>query len=324
MKVLVTGGAGYVGSVLVPALLERGHEVTVLDWYLYGARVLMPHAHLREITGDIRQCRKLDWFAGCDAVIHLACISNDPSFELDPSLGEDVNYTCLSPLVQYAKQVGVKHFIYASSSSVYGIKPDGVDVTEDLALQPLTDYSKYKAMGEAVVLAAQSANFTTTVLRPATLCGYAPRLRLDLIVNILTSQAYYAQLIRVHGGRQRRPNLHLADMVRAYITVLESPPDVVAGEVFNVGAENVMVQDLAERVRAIVGGAIAFTPDTNDPRSYAVNSDKIKRVLGFVPEHTIEDAVRDLCAAFADGKVPDALTDPRYYNIKQMQTCHIS
>ncbi len=321
MNILVTGGAGYVGSLLVPALLEKGHDVTALDWFLYGDP-LKSHPRLVKAQCDIRTV-KPSLFKGVDAVIHLACISNDPSFELDPGLGYEVNYNALSPLVYYAKETGVKRFIYASSSSVYGVKPDGLEVTEDLALEPLTDYSRYKAMGEDVVLKAQSKDFTTTIVRPATLCGYAPRLRLDLIVNILTSQAVHRGEIPILGGEQRRPNLHIKDMVRAYITILEAETTTVAGQVFNVGAENATVRQLAERVEVICGGTLKVT-ETNDKRSYSVNSDRIRRVLGFTPDYSIDEAILELRAALLDGRVPNALTDPVYYNIKQMQTCHIS
>ncbi len=324
MKICVTGGAGYVGSLLVPTLLNCGHDVTVLDWFLYGDSLsddqFMREPWLIKVKGDIRH---VDLGDGVDAIIHLACISNDPSFELDPALGQSVNYDATVRLVQLAKAAGVSRFIFASSSSVYGVKPDGVDVTEDIPLEPMTEYSQYKAMGEVVVLEAQSKDFTATVVRPATLCGYAPRQRLDLIVNILTTQAVHKQVIPVFGGAQRRPNLHVKDMVRAYLAILDAPTDLVAGQVFNVGAENATVRELAERVQTICGGDLEVTP-TDDPRSYMVNSDKIKRVLGFTPEHTIDDAITELRAALTDGRLPNALTDPIYYNIKQMQTCHIS
>jgi len=321
MKVLITGGAGYVGSLLVPAVLDRGHEVTVLDWFLYGDP-LKAHPRLSKRQGDIRSVPR-SLCLGHDAVIHLACISNDPSFELDQDLGTSVNYDATVRLVRFSKDVGVSRFIYASSSSVYGVKPDGVDVTEDLPLEPLTDYSKYKAMGEDVVLKAQSMDFTTTVVRPATLCGYAPRLRLDLIVNILTSQAVHRGVIPVFGGEQRRPNLHIKDMVRAYLAVLDAPMELIAGQVFNVGTENATVLQLAERVQKMCGGTLKVT-ETNDTRSYAVNSEKIFRMVGFWPRYSIDLAITELRMALQDGRVANAMTDPVYYNIKQMQTCHIS
>ncbi len=321
MNILLTGGAGYVGSLLTPALLDAGHDVTVLDTFWYGDP-LKSHPRLGKMQADIRTV-KPSLFKGIEAVIHLACISNDPSFELDAELGRSVNYDATVEIVRMAKEAGVSRFIYASSSSVYGVKPDGVDVTEDLPLEPLTDYSKYKAMGEDAVLKAQSKKFTTTVIRPATLCGYAPRLRLDLIVNILTAKAVFWQQIPVFGGSQHRPNLHVADMVRAYLAVLDAPAGVVAGQVFNVGAENATVLELAQRVQAICWGELVVTL-TDDPRSYIVNSEKIKRVLGFTPAYSIEDAITQLRDALLSGQVPNAMTDPVYYNIKQMQTCHIS
>lgn len=320
MKVLVTGGGGYLGSVLVPALLERGHSVTALDWFLYGD-TLDWHERLTRWHGDVRTASwKKRQF---DAVIHLACVSNDPSFDLDADFGRDVNYSATLRLIYQARDAGVQRFIYASSSSVYGVKPEGVKVTEDLALEPITPYASYKAWCEEPVRQANSPRFTTTVLRPATLCGYAPRLRLDLIVNILTSQAYHNGTITVHGGTQRRPNLHVQDMVRAYIDVLEAPADKVAGQVFNVGTENATVNQLAEYVHDVVGGEIVVLPDTNDPRSYTIDSSKIAHALGFKPRFTIHEAIMDLTAAFKAGKVRD-VNESRYYNIKQMQTCHIS
>lgn len=312
MNILCTGGGGYVGSLLVPALLARGHDVTVIDWFLYGP-TLPEHERLRCVQTDLREIRTID----AEAVIHLACISNDPSFELDPDLGRSVNYDATARLVRMAQQAGVSRFIYASSSSVYGIKPDGVDVTEDLALEPLTEYSKYKALSEDVVRAAQSPYFTTTVLRPATLCGYSPRQRLDLIVNILTTKAVQTKQIPVWGGAQRRPNLHVADMVTAYLKVLDAPIEKVAGQVFNVGAENATVKELAERVQQIAGGKLTVEK-SDDTRSYAINSDKFMKALKWKPTHTIEDAIRDLCAAFKDGRIADP-NDPKYSNIRQMQ-----
>src|SRR5882672_5479217 len=210
-RVMVTGGAGYVGSSLVPKLLDAGYAVSVLDLYLYGDDLfkdLRGNPGLREVKGDLRDpesvARALE---GADAVIHLACISNDPSFDLDPSLGKSINFDCFRPLVKASKDAGVKRFIYASSSSVYGIKQDP-SVTEDLPLQPLTDYSKFKAMCEEVLEDEREAGFTTVTLRPATVCGYAPRLRLDLTVNILTSLAVNKGQITVFGGDQLRPNIH--------------------------------------------------------------------------------------------------------------------
>lgn len=322
-NVLVTGGAGYVGAVLVPKLLAAGHRVTVLDLYLYGDDVLAAvkgHPNLREIKGDLRDAATVaDALTGCTAVIHLACISNDPSFELDPNLGKSINFDAFRPLVRAAKAAGVKRFIYASSSSVYGIK-EGVEVTEDLPLEPLTDYSKFKAMCEEVLEEERAPGFTTLTIRPATVCGYSPRQRLDVIVNILTNHAVNRGRIRIEGGAQLRPNIHIQDMADVYLTALRLPDDAVDGKVYNTGEKNHSVRDLAEIVRAVVGPQVeADVVPTNDPRSYHVSSEKIAAEWGWRPKHTIEDAVRELTAAFQDGRLPNALDDPRYFNIKTMQ-----
>ena len=325
--VLVTGGAGYVGAVLVPQLLERGYRVRVLDLYLYGDDVLQAvasHPALEQVKGDIRDRRLLERILpGCDAVIHLACISNDPSFELNPELGKSINYDAFFDLVAVAKDSGVRRFIYASSSSVYGVKSDD-NVTEDLPLEPLTDYSKYKALCEEVLLKVQSPDFTTVVLRPATVCGYSPRLRLDLTVNILTNYAVNARRITVFGGNQKRPNIHIGDMAAAYLRLLEAPAEQIAGKVFNAGYQNHTVTQLAETIRDVVGRSteIVTTP-SDDNRSYHISSEKIRRELGFVPAHTIEDAVRGLVEGFQAGKIPNPMTDIRYYNIKTMQALHL-
>jgi nucleoside-diphosphate-sugar epimerase len=325
-KVFVTGGAGYVGAVLVPALLDHGYQVKVLDLYLYGD-VLAPFSknpNLEQIKGDIRDRKLLEKIIpGCDAVIHLACISNDPSFELDADLGKSINYDAFFDLVAVAKDSGVTRFIYASSSSVYGVKQEP-NVTEELALEPLTDYSKYKALCEDVLLKEQRPGFTCVVLRPATVCGYSPRLRLDLTVNILTNFAVNSGRITVFGGAQQRPNIHIEDMVAAYLRLLEADEALISGKIFNAGYENHTVKEIAEMVRSVVGAKteIVTTP-SDDNRSYRISSDKIKRELGFVPTHSIEDAARGLVDGFKAGKIPNPMTDIRYYNIKTMQAVHL-
>ena len=325
-KVFVTGGAGYVGAVLVPALLDSGYQVKVLDLYLYGD-VLAPWAknpNLDQVKGDIRDRKLLEKeIPGCDAVIHLACISNDPSFELDATLGKSINYDAFFDLVAVAKDCGVRRFIYASSSSVYGVKKEE-QVTEELALEPLTDYSKYKALCEDVLLKEQAPGFTCVVLRPATVCGYSPRLRLDLTVNILTNFAVNSGRITVFGGGQQRPNIHIDDMVAAYLRLLDAEDAQISGKVFNAGYENHTVREIAEMVRSVVGTSteIVTTP-SDDNRSYRISSDKIRRELGFVPTHSIEDAARGLVDGFKAGRIPDPMTDIRYYNIKMMQAIHL-
>lgn len=327
-RVLVTGGAGYIGSVLVPKLLGAGYRVRVLDLYLYGEHVLgavQGHCSLEEVKGDIRdQALLARVMPGCDAVIHLACISNDPSFELDPELGKSINYDALIGLVEAAKRAKVRRFIYASSSSVYGVKQEQ-NVTEDLPLEPLTDYSKYKAMGEELLKAERRAGFVALILRPATVCGYSPRMRLDLTVNILTNHAVNHGKITVFGGNQLRPNIHIEDITDVYVQALQWPDDAIDGEIFNVGYENLKVREIADVVRDIVGDHVdvEVTP-TNDLRSYHISSEKIRRRLGFVPKYTVRDAVRDLMAAFKAGKMPDPLTNARYYNIRLMQQVNLS
>lgn len=322
-RVLVTGGAGYVGSSLVPKLLKAGYEVTVLDLYIYGDVFADFGAdpRLRQIKGDLRNAgdvRKA--LAGCDAVIHLACISNDPSFDLDLELGKSINFDCFRPLVRACKDAGVKRFIYASSSSVYGIKGEA-DVTEALPLMPLTDYSKYKAMCEEVLEEEREPGFVAVTLRPATVCGYAPRLRLDLTVNILTNHAINNGRITVFGGDQLRPNIHVEDMTDLYRMLLEQPDEAIDGRTWNAGYDNLKVRVIADMVREEVGPKIdiVVTP-TSDHRSYHVSSERIRRDLGYVAKRTVRDAIVDLKTAFSDGRVPNAMTDDRYYNIRRMQT----
>jgi len=319
---MVTGGAGYVGSNLVPKLLAAGYQVAVLDLYIYGDVFtnLASNPNLTEVKGDLRNPSDVQRaLAGCDAVIHLACISNDPSFDLNPDLGRSINYDCFRPLVKASKDAGVKRFIYASSSSVYGIK-NNTNVTEDLPLEPLTDYSKYKAMCEEVLDQEREPGFVAVTLRPATVCGYAPRLRLDLTVNILTSHAINNGRITVFGGEQLRPNLHVDDMTDLYLQLLEAPDEVINGKTWNAGYHNLKVREIANMVRDEVGKNvdIVVTP-SDDHRSYHVSSEKIKRDLGFSARRTVSDAIVDLAQAFNAGKVPNAMSDDRYYNIKRMQ-----
>jgi nucleoside-diphosphate-sugar epimerase len=321
-NVLVTGGAGYVGSVLVPRLLDAGHAVTVLDLYLYGEGALAGarcNPRLREINGDIRDPQAIaQALTGCDCVIHLACISNDPSYDLDPALGRSINYDAFRPLVRAAKAAGVRRFVLASSSSVYGVKDDP-DVHEDLPLAPLTDYSKFKAQCERELMAERAPGFVVCAIRPSTVCGYAPRQRLDVVVNIFANQAFHNGKITVFGGFQKRPNIHIGDMARVYLHLLDQPDEAIDGRIWNAGDENHPVRDLAEIVRSVTGPrtAIDVVP-TDDPRSYHVSGRRIRRDIGFELAYTVEDAVRSLIAALATGKLTDPLVNPMYFNIKRM------
>jgi len=325
--IFVTGGAGYVGSVLIPKLLKEGYKVKVLDLYMFGDDVLSGvkgNPNLTEVKGDIRDRKLLEKeIPGSDVVIHLACISNDPSFELNPELGKSINYDAFVDLVDVAKKNKVKRFVYASSSSVYGIK-DTEAVTEELSLEPLTDYSKYKALCEDVLLKAATDSFIVSILRPATVCGYSPRLRLDLTVNILTNHAINKGEITVFGGNQTRPNIHIEDMTDLYVYLLELSDEKVHKKIYNAGYENHKVKDIAEMVRKTLGRQIAIkTVPTDDNRSYHVCSTKIKNELNFTPKRTIEQAIRDLMMAFEKNKIPNAMDDIRYYNIKTMKALNL-
>ena len=323
-NILITGGAGYVGSVLTPHLLNADYNVTVYD-IMYYENHLPDHPNLVLIEGDVRDTAKLStFFEGIDCVLHLACISNDPSFDLDEGFSKSVNFDCFEPMVIAAKNAGVKRFVYCSSSSVYGVS-EAPDVTEEHPLVPLTAYNKYKGLCEPLLFKHQSSGFTCVAIRPATVCGYGPRLRLDLSVNILTNHAVTNNKITVFGGSQLRPNLHIKDMADVYELMITAPSEKIAGEVFNFGYQNLSIMEIAKTIRKVVmeefqekGEIEIVTTPTNDPRSYHINSDKSKKVLGFSPKRTIEDACRDLCAAFKAGKIPNSMDDISYYNVKFM------
>jgi len=308
----------------VPHLLEKGLQVTVLDLMIYGAEVLPQHENLTVVQGDIRDQELIrKTLPGHDAVIHLACISNDPSFELNPNLGRSINLEAFRPLVESSREAGIQRFIYASSSSVYGVKEEP-NVHEEMVLEPLTDYSRFKADCEKILAEYQSEDFTTVTIRPATVCGYSPRQRLDVVVNILTNLAYHKREITVFGGSQLRPNIHIADMVQAYVALLEAPTEKIAGQLFNAGYENQSVTELAETVRSVIGEDVRLTvTPTDDNRSYHISSEKIRQELGFVARHSIREAAEDLVNAFERGLLPDSLTNERYFNIKRMQNLRL-
>lgn len=327
--ILVTGGAGYVGTMLVPKLINRGHRVRVLDLFIYGEDIFeryctttsgnFDRSCLQLIKGDIRDRELLKKsLAGVNTVIHLACISNDPSFDLNPGLGKSINLDAFRPLVEISKSQQVKRFIYASSSSVYGVKKEE-NVTEDMMLEPLTDYSKFKGDCEKILSEYVDDQMATVSIRPATVCGYSPRQRLDVIVNILTNHAYHKREIKVFGGNQKRPNLHIQDMCRLYQELIDIPAEKINGKIFNAGYENHTVDQLSAMVRAEIGEDVKILrSESNDDRSYHISSEKIKRELGFVPQHSICDAVRELKTAFVRGYLPNSFSDKRYFNIKTM------
>jgi len=324
--VLVTGGAGYKGCILVPKLLKAGYSVVVYDLMLFGAEGLPSHPNLEVVKGDIRDTEEFSRaLAGVDSVIHMACISNDPSFDLDPSLSRTINYECFEPMVQASKAAGVDRFIYFSTSSVYGVS-DAPEVTEDHPFVPLTDYNKYKGLCEPILFQYQAPDFTTTIIRPATVCGYSPRMRFDLTVNILTNHAVNKGVITIFGGAQQRPNVHIEDVTDLYVELLEIPKEKIAGEAFNAGYENHTVAQLAEFVKKVVEDEFPEkapielkTTTSDDNRSYHVSSRKIADKLGWKPKRTIEDAVRDLCSAFKEGKFRDSMTEDNYVNVRAVK-----
>ena len=322
-NIFITGGAGYVGSVLTPQLLSKNYNVTIYDLFLYG-NTIKEHKNLKIIKGDLRNENLLKKsLQNQDQVIHLACISNDPSFELNPKLGKEINLDAFEPLASHSKDLGVKRFVYASSSSVYGIKKEK-NVSEDMSLEPLTDYSKFKANCEEILFKYKSDNFVTSVIRPATVCGYSPRQRLDLVVNILTNLAYHKRLITVFGGDQLRPNIHIDDMVDAYLLLLKSPDNKIAGKIFNAGYENFSVEKLSKDVKDVIGDDVSLIyKKTEDNRSYHISSEKIKSELGFIPKKNIKDAVRDLQNAFKNKFLQNTLDNEFYFNIKRMKNLNL-
>lgn len=323
-NIFITGGGGYVGSALADYLINKGYKVTVYDLFLYGKNVFSSNENLNIIEGDIRNLELLkSSLKGHDAVIHLACISNDPSFELNPNLGKSINLDAFEPLVQASQKVDIKRFIYASSSSVYGIKNE-INVNEEMSLEPLTDYSKYKAQCEKILFDYKSDNFETIVIRPATVCGFSKRQRLDVIVNILTNLAYHKREITVFGGSQLRPNIHIQDMVRSYLCLLQADSNKVNGEIFNAGWQNKSVNDIATNVRKNVGEDVKIIKsDTDDNRSYHISSEKIKKLLNFETKFTIENAVQDLVKAFSQKILINPLSNDMYFNIKRMQKINL-
>lgn len=319
-NILVIGGAGYVGSVLVPKLIEKGYLVTVFDLFIYGKDTLDENKNLKLVNGDIRDVESIKKYVeSADAIIHLACISNDPSFELNPKLGKSINLDSFEPLVKLSSKLNVKRFIYASSSSVYGIKEEK-NVDETLSLEPLTDYSKFKVQCEKILQSYTSEKFETVIVRPATVCGYSRRQRLDVVVNILTNLAINKRKIKVLGGDQLRPNIHINDMANIYIKLLEAKKELVNGEIFNAGYDNFTVKQIALTVKEVIGKDIEIeTEETNDNRSYHISSNKIYDKLNFTPKYTIKNAINDLKIAFELNKLPNSLSESKYFNIKKMQ-----
>ncbi len=318
-KIFITGGGGYVGAALSDYLIKKNYQVTAYDLFLYGKDVFLEKEKIKLIEGDIRNIELLRRsIKNHDVVIHLACISNDPSFELNPDLGKSINYDAFEPLVKASLESGVKRFIYASSSSVYGIKSEP-NVNEEMTLEPLTDYSKFKADCEKILFNYKSENFETVVIRPATVCGYSRRQRLDVIVNILSNLAFHKREISVFGGSQLRPNIHITDMIRAYELLINSKTDLINGQTFNAGWENKSVDEIALTVKQNIGDDVKITKThSDDNRSYHISSQKIKDVLNFETKFTITDAVNDLKFAFENKLLKNTLENELFFNIKRM------
>ena len=318
----------------MPRLLECGYAVRVLDLYIYGDAVLQPvarHPSLEQIKGDIRDVRLLQQvMPGCDAVVHLACISNDPSFELNPALGKSINYDAFFDLVAVARDSGVRRFVYASSSSVYGVKAEDL-LHPSLKIPGLPylvlDFGVPPAIGElpaAQQLAALARAAEKPDARAKLLYGSA-LWNLERPVSAERQLEAAASRINVFGGQQKRPNIHIEDMAAVYLRLLEAPAPAVAGKIFNAGYQNHTVMELAEKIRAVVGGSTEIVATASDDnRSYHISSEKIRRELGFAPAHTIEDAVRGLVDGFRAGLIPNPMADIRYYNIKTMQALQLT
>ena len=326
-KIFITGGAGYVGSCIVPELLNDGYEVTVYDIMYYTDKYLpKENPKLTIINGDIRDSKKVEEYCkNHDVFLNLACISNDNSFALDEKLSTSINLDAFEPMVIAAKNAGIKRFIYASSSSVYGISNEK-DVKEDHPLLPLTLYNKYKGLCEPRLFNHTDENFEGVIFRPATVCGFAPRQRFDLSVNILTNFAVNKGFIKVFGGDQLRPNLHVMDYSDAVKVLIESNSNKIKNEIFNIGYQNLSISEISKLVKKEVEKQYPekkeieiIKESSDDNRSYHINSDKIKNILNFSPTRSIENAVKDLCDAFKLNKFKDSFSEDIYFNINRMK-----
>ena len=307
MKILVTGGCGYKGHVLIPKLLVRGYEVIAFDLQWFG-NYLLPHKNLSVIKGDVRDIESIP-LNEVDCIIHLSSIANDPCSELDPQLTWEVSALATMQLADKARRRGIKRFIYASSGSVYGVKEE-LQVTEDLELKPISEYNKTKMVGERVLLSYQD-DMVVQIVRPATVCGYSPRMRLDVSVNLLTMQALSKGKITIFGGDQVRPNIHIDDITDLYLHLIDHPEYT---GIYNAGFENISIKDIGYLITKHVPAEILITA-SNDPRSYRINSDKLL-TTGFKPKKTVDDAIKEIIQKYNNNELKD---EDRFYNLKWMQ-----
>ena len=308
MKILVTGGCGYKGHVLIPKLLNNGHEVIAFDIQWFG-NFLNPHSNLKVVKGDVRNIDEIP-LEGVECIIHLASIANDPCGDLNPKLTWEVSALATMQLADKAKRHGVKRFIYASSGSVYGVKEEE-NVTEDLELDPISEYNKTKMVAERVLLSYQG-DMIVQIIRPATVCGYSPRMRLDVSVNLLTMHALSKGKITVFGGAQIRPNIHIDDITDLYIHFINHPEFV---GVYNAGFENISILKIAQMVTESLPVEIEVI-ESSDPRSYRVNSDKVL-ATGFTPKKGVRDAISEIVENYNLGILED---EEKFYNLKWMQS----
>ncbi len=328
-SILITGGAGYVGTLLTDQLLQKNYKVLVYDTFWFGD-FISNHKNLVKIKGDIRDTNKiLDIKENIDIVIHLACISNDNTFELNPKLSEEINYNSFTPMLKILKKKGVRRFINASSSSVYGFS-DNPNVTEEHPLLPLTLYNKFKGMCEPILFENHSSEFVCINVRPATVCGCSPRMRFDLSVNILTHLATKKKEITVFGGKQMRPNLHIKDMCNFYEYLIEADPELVGAETFNISDENISIENIALKIKNIffekfnIEVNIKKIASEDDKRSYHLNSNKIKEKLNFNIKYKVDDAILDIYSVLQSGQHKDSLDNDIYYNIKTLKKLNIT
>jgi len=312
MNLLITGGCGYVGSVLTEYLSKKNYNITIIDNQWFGNHI-KEKENIRIIKEDIRNINKID-INNVDTVIHLANIANDPGVELNPGLSWEVNVLATKQLADKAMNIGVEQFIYASSGSVYGIK-DEEKVTEDLSTNPISIYNKTKIIAEKVLM-SYADKFQVHNIRPATVCGISPRMRLDVSVNMLTMQALLNQEINVFGGSQTRPNIHIQDMVKVYEHFLVNK-NLSSGP-YNAGFENISILDIAKSIQKMIPSKISIK-NSNDPRSYRQDSQKLLDT-GFLQGHNINNAIDEIIKSFNSGLLQDK---EEYYTVKWMKKLNL-